>query len=254
VTRFRAPAAVGVALVILVLTAGPAFARWKGLSDLNMDDGGHVCRSGVEFALAHFAPASESAEVRNVTADPDVVVVPSTPLARLVFSPVPERSATDPYYYSSIYRILFPKKVPAGTQLEIHFSGTSSAISATLAVADCRLGKPVSEFLGLANPPDVNAVTTTDPIALTFKVPGQTGLDIFSEVPTYWPIPCSPTDANPGYVPPAPSANGTVSFDKSSKSYTYLWTPPTGLIGCQEVWFRLKGDGLQHRALFDFGP
>src|SRR5436190_666874 len=142
VTRFRAPAAVGVALVILVLTAGPAFARWKGLSDLNMDNGGHVCRSGVEFALAHFAPASESAEVRNVTADPDVVVVPSTPLARLVFSPVPERSATDPYYYSSIYRILFPKKVPAGTQLEIHFSGTSSAISATLAVADCRLGKP----------------------------------------------------------------------------------------------------------------
>ena len=249
--RFRAPAAVGVALVFLVLTAGPAFAPWKGLSDLHMDDGGRVCNDGIEFALAHFAPVTESAEVRNA-ADPTDVIVPSTPLARLVFSPVPERSATDPYFYSSIYRIRLPK-LPTGTAFDIHFTGgTSSATSSTLTVGACKLGKPVSQFVKLANPPDVNAVTTPDPIALTFKVPGETGTDIFSEEPTFGPIPCFPTDANPGYVPTP--ATGTLSSGKSPGAYTYLWTPPPGLSGCQELWFRLDLDGLQHRALFDFGP
>jgi hypothetical protein len=251
VRRFRVLAAVGIALVLLVLTAGPAFAPWKGLSDLHMDDGGRVCNDGIEFALAHFFAANQSAEVTNA-ADPNDVIVPTTRLAQLRFGPIPELFGLGDYYYSSIYRIRLPK-VPTGTQLQISFTGTSNATSSTLTVAACKLGKPVSGFVKLSDPPDVNAVTTTDPIALTFKVPGQTGLDIFSENPTYAPIPCTPAvSPNPGYQPTA--ATGTLSLGKSSGTYTFLWTPPTGLTGCQEVWFRLKGDGLQHKVLFDFGP
>ena len=250
--RFRVPAAAGIALVLLVLSAGPAFAPWKGLSDLYMDDGGRVCRNGIEFSLAHFFAANESAEVTNVTADPDVVVVPSTPLAQLRFGPVPELFANGDYYYSSTYRIRFPTKVQTGTQLEIRFTGTSNASDAPRPVAACSLGRRVSAFIGLSDPPNVNDVTTTAPIALKFRVPRQTGLDIFSEDPLYAPIPCAPLDTNPGYNPTA--ATGTLSRDPLRPIYTYLWTPPTGLTGCQEVWFRLKRDGLQHRVLFDFGP
>jgi len=251
VRRFRAPAAVGVALVFLVLTAGPAFAPWKGLSVLHMDDGGRVCNDGIEFALAHISAANETAEVTNA-ADPNDVIVPTTQLAQLPFAPVPEIFGTDDEYFSSIYRIRLPK-VATGTQLEIHFAGTSNATSAILPVAGCKLGKPVSGFVKLSDPPGINAATTTDPIALTFKVPGQTGTDIFStgEGPTFAPIPCSPAvSPNPGYSPT--TATGTLSVGKSG-TYTFSWSPPSGLTGCQEVFFRLKGDGLQHRVMFDFG-
>jgi hypothetical protein len=253
--RFRVPAAVGGALVFLILTAGPAFAPWKGISDLHLDDGGRVCNDGIEFALAHFFAANQSAEVTSAS-DPTDVIVPTTQLAQLRFGPVPELFVTGDFYFSSIYRIRLPK-VPTGTQLQIHFTGTSNATSGPLTVAACKLGKPVSGFMKLSNPPGVNAVTTTDPVALTFKVPGQTGLDIFSagEGPTYAPIPCTPAiSPNPGYSPTA--AEGTLSHGKSSGTYTFLWNPPdppAELTGCQEVFFRLKGDGLQHRALFDFG-
>ncbi len=247
--RFRAPAAVGVALVFLVLTAGPAFAPWKGLSDLNFDDG-RICRDGIQFALADLFAVSEHATVTNVTADPDVVLVDDVPLAQLVFGPVPERFFLGDYYFSSNYRIPLPKRVPTGTVLSIDFTGSRTA-STNVTVVNCRLGRPVSGFIGLSDPPGVNTVTTTDPIALEFSL-GRAGLDIFAEDPTYAPIPCTPTDPNPGYSPNA--ASGTLSFDKSSGTYTYLWTPPTGLTGCQEVWFRLKRDGLQHRVMFDFGP
>jgi hypothetical protein len=253
--RFRAPAAVGVALLFMVLTAGPAFAPWKGLSVLHMDDGGRVCNDGIEFALAHVFAANETAEVANA-ADPNDIIVPATQLAQLRFGPVPELFAADDMYFSSIYRIRLPK-VATGTQVEIHFTGTSNATSAALTVAACRLGKRVSGFVKLSDPPAVNTVTTTDPIAVTFKVPGQTGLDIFStgERPTYAPIPCTPAvSPNPGYSPT--QAEGTLSVGKSPGTYTFLWDPPdqpNELTGCQEVFFRLNADGLQHRVLFDFG-
>jgi hypothetical protein len=252
VRRFRAPAAVGVALVFLVLTAGPAFAPWKGLSDLNFDDG-RMCRDGIQFALTHFFQVTEHVTVTNLTADPDIVLVDDVTLAQLVFGPVPERFSLGDYYYSLNYRLSFPKRVPTGTVLEIHFfiPGGGEAFT-NVTVANCRLGQPVSGFIGLSDPPGVNAVTTTDPVALEFSLPGKAGLDIFSEEPTYAPIPCTPTvTPNPGFSPNA--ASGTLSFDKSSGTYTFLWTPPTGLTGCQEVWFRLKKDGLQHRVMFDLG-
>lgn len=250
--RFRVPAAAGVALVFLVLTAGPAFAPWKGLSDLNFDDG-RICRDGIAFALADFTADTEHATVTNVTANPDVVLADDVTLAQLHFEPVPERFSLGDYYFSASYRILFAKRVPTGTDLTIDFTGSHIASTNLPPVVNCRLGhEPVSGFAGLSDPPGVNTVTTTDPIALEFSLPGRAGLDIFSEDPTYAPIPCSPTvTPNPGYSPSA--ATGTLSFVKSAGTYTYLWTPPAGLKGCQEVWFRLKKDGLQHRVMFDFG-
>jgi hypothetical protein len=251
--RFRAPAAVGVALLFLVLTAGPAFAPWKGLSDLNFDDG-RMCRDGINFALADFTADNEHATVTNVTADPDIILADDVTLAQLHFAPVPERFFLGDYYFSANYRIPFPK-VPIGTDLTIDFTGSHITSTNLPPVGNCRLGQPVSGFIGLSNPPDVNTVTTPDPIALEFSLPGRAGPHIFSERPTYAPIPCAPGGANPGSPDPAPPrATGTLSFDKSSGTYTYLWTPPTGLKGCQEVWFRLKRDGLQHRVMFDFGP
>jgi hypothetical protein len=251
--RFRAPAAVGVALVFLVLTAGPAFAPWKGLSDLNFDDG-RICRDGIAFALADFGADNEHATVTNVTANPDVVLANDVALAQLHFEPVPELFSLGDYYFSASYRILFPQKVPAGTDLTIDFTGTHNT-GTNLKVANCRLGdQPVSGFAGLLNPPGVNTVTTSDPIALEFALPGKGGRDIFTEDPLYAPIPCAPAQGvNPGYPDPVPQAIGTLSFNRSSGTYTYLWTPSSDLTGCQEVWFRLKKDGLQHRAMFDFG-
>ena len=249
--RFRAPAVVGVALVFLVLTAGPAFAPWKGLDVINMDDGGRVCHDGVEFALSDLFASSESAKVTNA-ADTSDVIVPTTQLAQLLFGPVPELFGLGDYYFSSIYRIRLPK-VATGTQIQIAFTGTANATSGPLTVANCKLGKPVSDFVKLLNPPEINLATTTGPIGLTFKVPGQTGADIFStgEGPTFAPIPCSPAvSPNPGYSPT--TAAGTLSVGKSG-TYTFSWSPPSGLTGCQEVFFRLKGDGLQHRVMFDFG-
>jgi hypothetical protein len=250
--RFRVPAAVGVALLFLVLTAGPAFAPWKGISDLNFDDG-RICRDGIAFALADFTADIEHATVTNVTANPDVVLADDVTLAQLHFEPVPERFSVGDYYFSASYRILFAKKVPIGADLTIDFTGSHIAGTNLPPVANCRLGQePVSGFAGLSDPPDVNTVTTTDPIALEFALPGKAGLDIFSEEPQYAPIPCAPAaGVNPGYLPAA--ATGTLSLDRSSGSYTYLWDPPIGLTGCQEVWFRLKKDGLQHRVMFDFG-
>ena len=83
----------------------------------------------------------------------------------------------------------------------------------------CALGRAVSQFIGLSDPPDVNDVTTT-PIALKLRIPGPVGLDIFSEDPLFAPIPCAPLGTNPGYVPTA--ATGTLSVAASTKTYTYL--------------------------------
>lgn len=252
--RIRFAAVPGIVLLVLVVLAPPAFAPWKGLSDLNYDDGdgGNVCRDGIDFALTNIFPSTLSVEVVNVSVVPEVVILPPTPLQQLEFGPVPELFHLSDYYYSSSARVRFGQQLPPGTQVDVRFSGSLIA-SAGGTVHDCLLGRKVSGFVGLKDPPGVNRVTWSGPTWLTLRIPGSQGLDIFDEAPTYAPIPCAPVQGvNPGYVPS--SATGVLKHVKLLDLYLYRWDRPAGISGCQEVWFRLKSDGLQHRVMFDFGP
>jgi hypothetical protein len=250
--RIRFAAVPGIVLLVLLVLAPPAFAPWKGLSDLNYDDGGNVCRDGIDFALTNIFPSTLSVEVSNVSVDPNVVIVPSTLLQQLEFGPVPELFGLGDYYYSSSARVRFGQELPAGTQVVLRFSGGVNTSTGPQTVQDCLLGRKVSGFIGLKDPPGVNTVPTSGPIWLVFRVPGSQGLDIFTEPPTFAPIPCAPAQGvNPGYLPS--SATGLLKHVKALDLYLYRWDRPVGVTGCQEVWFRLKKDGLQHRVMFDFG-
>jgi hypothetical protein len=231
---------------------------WGGITILHYDNGGRACTDGVDFGLTFFSPAAIPVTISDDT-DPSnpIVIVPETMLAPLVFAPVPEVFDTDgPFLYSRIYRVLFPSPVAVGTSLDIHFSGgTGTTASAGEIVEDCRLGTPFSGFFGsVRNPPAVNSVKpdkSGKPIKLKFSLSGDHGLSIFTEGPTYAPIPCTSLDPLPTYQPNA--AVGTLRYDAKEDRYVYSWEPPSGLSGCYTVWFRATSDGLFRSALFNFG-
>jgi hypothetical protein len=246
------------ATLALAAMASPAIAGWRGLNDLNYDDGGHACTNAIEFSLANFS-SSLSVRVVDVTPDPDVVVVPLTPLT-MVFAPVPELFGTGfgtgaPYKFSRTFRLTLNPQPQAGDELSLEFSGPpGSNGSAARTVEDCTLGAPFAGFLGkIKNPPTLNVPKPQKPIELKFSLPGNHGLDIFAtdEGPTFAPIPCSPQDTTPEYQPS--TAVGSLSYHSRSDRYTFTWQPPTGLAGCYEFWFRATTDGLRHSALFNFG-
>lgn len=254
--RTWVPAAVlaSAALAALALGVGIASGGWAGITDMHYDNGGRSCTDGIEFGLSFFAPATISVTITDDT-DPanPIVIVPQTPLAQLHFAPVPELFGSGTFLYSSIYRITFPSTVAPGQHLDIHFSGGSGTnASAGEIVENCQLGTPYTGFFGsVANPPVVNPARTGKPIKLKFSLPGDHGLLIFTEGPTYAPIPCTPSDPLPDYQPSP--AVGTLRYDPREARYIYLWDPPSGLSGCYSIWFRAAPDGLFREALFNFG-
>lgn len=247
----RIPTASAICAGLLVsLLVGTAWAPWRGLSDLFYDDGGRTCRNGAEFSLSHFFPVRTSVEVTNLSADPDVVVA-SKDLAQLVFAPVPEQFINGDYVFSRAYRVMFTQVLPVGTQVQLQFSGGANGTTTEL-VDDCRLGPKPSAFIELKDPPGVNAVASL-PIRLIFRLPGNAGLDIFSVGPMFAPIPCSSSERGPFTDQSTPTA-GQLRYNRERDRYVYRWDPPAGLTGCQEVWFRLRKDGLFRPVMFDFGP
>ena len=237
-------------LVAAALTFGVASARagWQGISDLHYDDSGRVCTNGMEFGLSLFSAPTITAVVHHVEGDVDVGSVTKP----LIFDPVPE-IGPDPFLFSNIYRVLFSPQLPAGDHVVVSFSGSGTDTTVTREVQECTLGGPFTGFFGnVANPPALDTPKKKDkPIKLKFSLPGNHGLSIFSEPPTFAPIPCSAPSEPIEYQPT--TASGTLSYDAREDRYIYTWNPPAGLTGCQKLFFRTNVDGLQHGALFDFG-
>ncbi len=247
----RAVSVAGISVVLLVsVLAGPAFAPWKGLNNLHIDDGGRFCRDGIEFGLTHLFP-TVTVEVSDVSVTPPAVLAPDRS-AGLVFAPVPDLFSIGEGIFSNIVRIRFDHEVPAGTTVALSFSGFLADITTTETVLDCRLGGKVSPFLGLKDPPGFNQLQGTRPVRLIVHIPGNGNGAVFSEVPTFQAIPCVvPVQGGPP-IPdfePVPAA-GQLTYIRFLETAIFRWDPPAGLTGCQEVWFRLREDGLQHRALF----
>jgi hypothetical protein len=247
----RAVSVAGISVVLLVsVLAGPAFAPWKGLNIIAIDDGGRLCRDGIEFGLTHIFP-NVNVEVSDVSVTPPVVLAAARS-AGLVFAPVPERP-NDEGTFSNIVRIRFDHDVPAGTTVALAFSGSVGANAIVdLTVLDCRLGGKASQFLGLKDPPAINQLQGTRPVRLIVHIPGNGNGAVFSEAPTFQAIPCAPPVLGDPPVPdydPVPAA-GHLTYIRLIEAAIFRWDPPAGLTGCHEVWFRLRQDGLQHRALF----
>ena len=241
------------AVAALALGVGTASGGWGGITDMHYDNGGRTCSDGIEFGLAFFSAATISVTITDDT-DPTnpIVIVPETQLAPLHFAPVPELFGLGSYLHSSTYRITFPSPLAPNRHLDVHFSGGSGTNASTGEVVEnCQLGTPFSGFFGsVRNPPAVNRATPGKPIKIKFSLPGDHGLSIFTEGPTYAPIPCTPLDPVPSYQPS--TAVGTLRYDVREDRYTYTWDPPSGLTGCYTVWFRAAPDGLFRSALFNF--
>jgi hypothetical protein len=238
--------AVGLGAAVLALGVASARAGWQGISDLHYDDSGRVCTNGMEFGLSLFSAPTITAVVHHVEGDVDVGSVTKA----LIFNPVPE-IGPDPFLYSNIYRVLFSPQLPAGDHVVVSFPGTTGSI-VTREVQSCTLGAPFTGFFGdVANPPALDTPKKNKPIKLKFSLPGNHGLSIFSEAPTFAPIPCSAPSEPIEYQPT--TASGTLAYDAREDRYVYTWNPPAGLTGCQKLFFRTNVDGLQHGALFDFG-
>ncbi len=115
----RAICALALAGVVL-MTATPASAGWRGLADLNYDDEGRICSNAMEFSLASsLGPARVSVSVTNITAEPDVEIVPLTELPALVFAPVPELFDVATYLHSRSFRLHFSPRPAPGAELLI---------------------------------------------------------------------------------------------------------------------------------------
>jgi len=236
--------------------SAPAGAAWRGINDLNYDDGGRVCRDGVRFGLAHLYPEVK-ARIINTTPDPDLVVTRRR-VVSLPFSPTPELF-TDfalGYKYSRNMHLAMSPTAAPGDEIRIEFTnapgGSGANASVTETVGSC-LDAPRFEgfFDPVENPPAVNPATPGEKINLRFGLFGDHGADIFREEPTFAPIPCSSPDTVPAYDPTA--ASYRLAYLAADDRYVVRWFPPDTLSGCQELFFRTKYSGLAHRALFDFG-
>ena len=122
---------------VVLMSATSASAGWRGLADLNYDDEGRICSNGMEFSLASsLGPATVSVMVTNITAEPDVEVVPLTELPPLVFAPVPELFNVATYLHSRSFHLHFSPLPRPGSELLIQFSGGEGIDGSTVDVVD----------------------------------------------------------------------------------------------------------------------
>ena len=233
----------------------PAVGAWRSISTIVYDDGGRTCRNIAHFSLAHEL-ASTTVKITDITADPDIVVTPVKTL-NMRFSPTPELFGPDPafsapYHFSGNFRVPMDPRPAAGHIVRLRFndgSGIFSSVDET--VQSCTLGTTFVGFTSpVANPPTLNPATAGNAIKLKFGLNGNQGTNIFSEAPTFAPIPCTTGDSTPAYE--ATPASGSLSYRADLDRYTYSWNSPVGLTGCYSFWFRTRRDGLTHRALFSF--
>lgn len=241
-----------VVLAASALAAGTAFAGWRGLNDLNYDDRGRVCRDGMEFALANLGPSVASVTVLETDAGGTNVIrtiVPTTPLAQLVFNPVPELSSQfADYNYSRIFRLRFPVALAPGTFLSVEFSGGPGVNGGTVdQVSDCRL---VPAFLGFAGPadepPTVNAAVPGRIVPVGFLAAGvQSASDVVVSVSS---IPCAAGDP-PLDEDTAPAVGQLRRF---GLAFGFAWQTDPAWTGCKQLSFRTPLDGLVHRLNFRF--
>ena len=246
------------ALGMVLMTATPASAGWRGLADLNYDDEGRICSNAMEFSLAStLGPARVSVSVTNITAEPDVEIVPLTELPALDFAPVPELFDVATYLHSRSFRLHFSPRPPPGAELLIRFFGGEGIDGSTVDVVDhCWL---ISQFElkdSLA-PPAVTAPENPELVRIPFHLPFVGGQEIFTEGPTFAPIPCAAPASAP-FQEPTPATGELRRW--FGGLYVFRWEPPAGLTGCQELTFRTVEPGLSandlglnHRVLFDFG-
>ena len=241
--------------IVSGLALVPATGAWRSISTIVYDDGGRTCRNIAHFSLAHELPSTK-VKITDITADPDVVVTPLKTL-NLRFSPTPELfgpdpSFTAPYHYSGNFRVPMDPRPAAGHTVRIRFvdgSGITSTVDET--VQSCTLGTTFVGFTSpVSNPPTVNQVAGGSAVSLRFGLNGNQGTSIFSEAPTFAPMPCTSSGVTPAYQPSA--ASGSLTYRADLDRYTYTWNSPSGLNGCYSFWFRTKRDGLTHRALFRF--
>ena len=185
----RTMCALAVAGVVLV-SATSASAGWRGLADLNYDDEGRICSNAMEFSLASsLGPATVSIMVTNITAEPDVEIVPLTELAPLVFGPVPELFDVNDYLHSRSFRLHFSPKPLPGSELLIQFSGGDGIDGSTVDVVDSCWLHGQFELKQPPEPPVVTVPERPELVRIRFHLPGASGKEIFTEGPTYLPHP-----------------------------------------------------------------
>jgi hypothetical protein len=255
----RGSALAVIVLQFLVVLSTPAEAGWRSINTLNYDDGGRACTNAVRFSLAHF-DQKVRVKITNTTPEPDVIVHPLT-TRKLYFAPVPDLFGDfgEPYLYSRNLQLSLNPQPQPGDELLINFrnapggSGASSSVTET--VEDCTEGPHFKGFdTPIVNPdfvPALNPATPGTTVKLSFSLLGDRGLSIFTEGPTFAPIPCAPTDTTPAYQPTL--AKGGLRYRTATDRYLFRWRAPADLAGCYAFWFRNVDDGLTHRALFDFG-
>ena len=254
----RTMCALAVAGVVL-MSATSASAGWRGLADLNYDDEGRICSNGMEFSLASsLGPATVSVMVTNITAEPDVEVVPLTELPPLVFAPVPELFNVATYLHSRSFHLHFSPLPRPGSELLIQFSGGEGIDGSTVDVVDrCWLFSQF-ELKEALEPPVITVPENPELVTVGFHLFGVRGKEIFTEGPNFSAIPCA-APASPEFQEPTP-AIGELRY-KGGYRYVFRWEPPADLVGCHELTFRtvepglsVNDLGLNHRVLFAFGP
>jgi hypothetical protein len=257
----RATALTTIVLELLFAAATPASAGWRSINTLNYDDGGQVCPDAVRFSLAHFFQRV-ALKITNTTPDPDVVVHPRT-TRTLFYAPVPDLfgdfgGSGEPYFFSRNLQIDLDPQPKPGDELRINFfnvEGTGASSTVTETVEDCTQQKHFKGFdAPIENPavdPVLNPAAAGSTVKLSFSLLGNHGPSIFSEAPTFAPIPCSSEDAVPTYQPSA--ARGGLRYRADIDRYVFRWRTPDTVSGCYAIWFRTNVDEtLTHRALFDF--
>ena len=253
----RAICALTVAGVVLVV-ATTASAGWRGLADLNYDDEGRICSNAMEFSLASsLGPARISVSVTDITADPEVEIVPLTQLPDLTFAPVPELFDVATYLHSRTFRLHFSPRPAPGSELRIEFSGGEGIDGATVDVVDrCWLFTQF-ELKDSLEPPAVTVPENPELVRIPFHLPLVGGQDVFTEGPAFAPIPCQ-APASATFQEPTPAEGELRRW--FGGFYVFRWHPPAGLTGCHELSFRTvelglsdEDLGLNHRVLFDFG-
>ena len=247
-----------IALQFLVVASTPAEAGWRSINTLNYDDGGRACTNAVRFSLAHF-DQKVRVKITNTTPEPDVIVHPLS-TRKLYFAPVPDLFGDfgEPYLYSRNLQLSLDPQPQPGDELLINFSnapgGSGARSSVTETVEDCTEGPHFKGFdAPIVNPeldPAVNPATPGTTVKLSFSLLGDRGLSIFTEGPTFAPIPCTAADTTPAYQPTP--AKGSLRYRTAIDRYIFRWRTPADLLGCYAIWFRNIDDGLTHRALFDF--
>ena len=243
---------------IVLMTATPAMAGWRGLADLNYDDEGRICSNAMEFSLASsLGPVSISVSVTDITAEPDVEIVPLTELPALTFDPVPELFDVATYLHSRSFRLHFSPRPAPGSELRIEFSGGEGIDGSTIDVVDrCWLFSQF-QLKDSLEPPAVTAVQDPELVRVPFHLPFAGGDEIFTEGPTFAPVPCA-APATAEFQEPTPALGELRRW--LGGFFVFRWEPPAGLTGCQELTFRTVEPGLSandlglsHRVLLDFG-